>query len=146
MDIVVARPPMFEEIDAKFSVAGRPVVFTWGTTIYNPEGVAIPPAIKAHESVHAQRQLTLFAGTGGAVPPEERIRSWWERYLLDPEFRYTEELAAHRAEYRAMRGWTKDRNQVAQYLHQIATRLASPLYGGVVGYTEARRAIVAERG
>lgn len=136
MKIVVARPPMWDEIDAKFNVAGKPVIFTWGQIIFNPEGCEVSPALKAHEAVHGQRQGT----------DDESIRGWWFRYLEDGAFRYVEELAAHRAEYRAYKGWTKDKNQVAQRLHQVATRLSGPLYGGVTSYTEARRAIVAERG
>ena len=136
MEIVLARPPMFDEIDAVFHVAGKPVIFTWGNTIYNPEGCTVSPALKAHESVHAQRQTN----------DDRQIRSWWERYLLDPQFRYAEELAAHRAEYRAFKSWTKDRNELAQRLHQIAGRLSGPLYGGVASYTEARRSIAADRG
>lgn len=135
MEVIIDRPPMFEEIDAAFKVAGKSVIFTWGSRIYNPQGCEISPALKAHESVHAQRQGT----------DEESIRGWWRRYIDDLLFRYDEELAAHRAEYRAFKSWTKDRNALERYLQQVAQRLASPLYGGVTTYLDARRAIVAER-
>lgn len=147
MEIVVARPPMWEEIDAAFHVAGKPVIFTWGTTIYNPENCPISAALRAHEAVHAGRQVRIIEGPGYiyCVDPEEQIKAWWRRYIADHAFRYTEELYAHRAEYRAIKSWTKDRNELENGLRVAAQRLASPLYGGVTSYPAARRAIVAER-
>ena len=135
MEIVVSKPPMWEEINEAFNVEGKAVIFSWGHRIYNPQNLEISGALMAHEAVHGQRQGT----------EERKIAEWWKQYIIDPKFRYTEELAAHRAEYRAMKSWTKDRNQSSKYLHQVAQRLASPLYGGVVTHTEARRAIAAER-
>src|SRR4051812_39011441 len=100
MEIVVARPPNFDAIVEVFPFAQNAgVIFTYGQTIYNPSAVSISPALKCHESVHAQRQ-----GSN-----EEEIRAWWERYLKEPMFRLEEELLAHRAEYRSFKGWTKDR-------------------------------------
>lgn len=32
---------MFAEIDAAFNVAGKPVLFCWGDTVYNPENAAM---------------------------------------------------------------------------------------------------------
>lgn len=142
MEIVVARPPMWEEINAAFHVAGKPVIFTWGNTIYNPENCQISPALRAHEAVHAHRQIH---GQSELATEEERIIGWWKLYIAMPSFRYEEELLAHCAEYRAVKSWTRDRNEVEKCLRHIAQRLASPLYGGVTSYPAARRAIVAER-
>ena len=133
MEIVIDRPPNYDAIVAVFPFARRDgVIFTYGTKIYNPSGAAISGALKCHESVHSQSQLM---GT-----PQE----WWERYLAEPLFRLEEELIAHRAEYRAFRGWTPDRNAVARELHAIAQRLAGPLYGGLITYAAARRMITVD--
>lgn len=135
MDIAVARPPNFDEVVAKFPFAARPgVIFTYGRTIFNPSGVEISGALRCHEAVHAQRQ----------GDDDEEIRAWWRRYLDEPAFRLEEELLAHRAEYRAFKGWTKDRNQITRELETIAGRLASPLYGGVISHAQARRLIVVD--
>ena len=135
MEVVVAPPPNFEDILRVFPLASRPgTLFTYGQTIYNPSGIVIPGQIKAHEAVHGQRQ-----GTN-----EEEIRNWWARYLEEPVFRLEEELLAHRAEYRAFRGWTKDRNAVARQLDYIAQRLCGPLYGGLLTYAAARRMITVD--
>lgn len=133
MRVVVARPPLFAEIDAAFGVAGKPVIFAWGDTIYNPQGGPISVELQAHESVRGQRQ-------GGA------IEAWWRRYIAEPEFRLAEEIPAHQAEYREfcrnnVNG--KARNGRRLVLHHIAARLASPLYGRLVSYDAARKLIKA---
>lgn len=96
----------------------------------------IRPQLKAHEGVHFQRQV---AHEGG---PDR----WWERYIEDRLFRGEEEALAHRAEYRAFKSWTKDRNAVSRELENIAGRLCSPLYGGLMSHTQARRFIVVTTG
>lgn len=131
MKIVVARPPNFDAIDAVFHVSKRRgVLFCYGDTIFNPDGVAVSEAIKAHEAVHSLRQ---------AHDPA----AWWGRYLVDAEFRFNEELPAHDAEYR----WHAEqmgisRNQRRVYLRMIATRLASSLYGNIVTVHRAKELIL----
>lgn len=132
MKIVVAQPPNFEKILPVFPMASNVgVIFTYGDTIYNPSDVEIPRELMAHESVHSQRHGDDPAG-------------WWERYLADPIFRLEEEMLAHRAEYRAFKSWTKDRNQVAAALTRIAARISGPLYGSMISNQHARRLILVE--
>lgn len=137
MKIIVAYPPMFEEIAAVFPQARKPgVVFSWGDWLYNPTGDELLPQIKAHESVHGQRQGETDDG----------IREWWKEYLYDPAFRLEEELLAHRAELRAVKSWEKDRNDVARALDAIARRMSSSLYGNLLTYQQARRFLVVTPG
>ncbi len=56
MRVVHDYPPLMDEIDAKFHVRGKPVIYAWGTTIYNPSNIDVPPQLIAHEAVHGQRQ------------------------------------------------------------------------------------------
>ena len=66
--IVCAHPPMIEEIRARFKFpAGGAVIFAWGDTIYNPQGVDIPPQLIAHEDVHGRRQNGDPDHTGATV-------------------------------------------------------------------------------
>ena len=133
--IVGGRPPNFEAIAAVFPEAKRDgVIFTYGDTIYVAGTVApnLSPALRAHEAMHSQRQAMI----GGPA-------LWWDRYLADADFRLKEELIAHRAEYGTVRQTVKDRNHVAQHLHQIASRLASKLYGNMMTLAEAKRALLA---
>jgi hypothetical protein len=119
---------MFEEIDAAFAVAGKPVIFTFGDTIFNPEGIEIGKSLVVHEGVHAERQ--------GDVPGD-----WWRRYIAEPEFRLAEEIPAHRAEWAAIKSVHRDPNRQIRHLVAIAGRLSGPLYGGLISFQEAVRAI-----
>lgn len=133
LQVVTGYPPNFEAIATLFPLARRPgTIFTYGQCIYTGEGCTVSPALKAHESVHAQRQADIG------------VEKWWERYLSEDAFRLEEELLAHRAEYRALKSWTRDRNQVAGALHQIALRLSSGLYGQMLTYQQARRFITVD--
>ncbi len=130
-EIVIDKPPIYEEAAAVFPLNGREI-FAWGDTdtIYNPGGHNIPEYLIEHEKEHFRQHRDY----GGSMP-------WWARYLVDAEFRYEQELEAHQREYRAFCAMYKDRNKRALYLMRIAKRLTSPLYGSVGTAKEARRAI-----
>ena len=128
MRVLLERPPFFAEIDRAFGVAGKPVIFAWGDTIYNPQSIVITPELEAHEKVHLARQ--------GGDPLD-----WWTRYIADPAFRLSEELPAHRAEFAKFCTLQRDRNRRAMALHRAALRLSSPLYGRLVDYREAKALI-----
>lgn len=131
MKVAVARPPNFERIAAVFPRAGNPgVIFAFGDTIFNPSGGEITPALFAHEGVHGERQ--------GSDP-----EAWWERYLADKAFRLAEEIPAHQAEYRTFCAQGHGRTERRRYLAIIAGRLASPLYGHLIGFAEAKEVIQA---
>jgi hypothetical protein len=131
MRVVAAYPPNFLDVVAAFPGArGRGVVFTWGGTLYNPDGGRVSSAIHAHEEVHHAQQGDAEAG----------IVEWWKSYLTDGAFRLAAEVPAHRAEYRAFcRGSVSGRER---YLRAITDRLASPFYGGLVDRARARRLIL----
>jgi hypothetical protein len=118
-------PPNYRKINDKFRVRGKPIIFAYGSTIYNPGRITIPPQLIAHEEVHMVRQ-------GGN--PE----AWWDRYINDPEFRLAEEIPAHVAEYRAL----AYRYDADKQLDRIAQRLASPLYGSMIPQDKARKVIL----
>lgn len=129
MLIVYKRPPMFDEIDAVFHIAGQEVIFAWGHKIYNPEHVTVGPELVAHETVHGLRQ---------GDDPE----SWWRQYLYDPVFRLAEELPAHRAELSVLLRKAHTRNERRFYIKNVALKLAAPLYGtgrtGLVSFPKAK--------
>lgn len=119
-------PPNYRKIVERFDVRGRPVIFAYGDTIYNPQKLEIPPQMIRHEQVHLTRQ--------GGDPA-----SWWDEYIANAAFRLAEEIPAHAAEYQAC---------VAQYreraLNEVATKLSSALYGGLISFPAAREAILRE--
>lgn len=130
MKVVCARPPRFEELDAVFHIAGKPIIFAFGDTIYNPCGVSITPELQAHEGVHGQRQLEIYG-----------LDYWWDCYIANPQFRLAEEIPAHQAEYRTFCERNRLRNARRIYLRDLAQRLSSPLYGRLIKTEEARRVI-----
>lgn len=131
MIVKVERPPLFEEIAAAFPLArdNPNVIFAWGDTIYVPGGGKVSPELYAHEAVHGERQGSDVEG-------------WWRRYIAEPAFRLDEEIPAHIAQYRTfcVNHTTGNlRNQCRLYLHHVAKSLASPLYGGLIRYDDARK-------
>lgn len=132
MEQVKGVPPMFEQIAAVLPAARGPnVVFSWGDRVYVPSGAALSPFILDHERVHGARQLAHAGGVEG----------WWTKYLETDWFRLEEEVAGHAAEYRSLCQGVADRNARSRYLTGVATKLASPLYGGLVTLAEARKMV-----
>ncbi len=130
MRIVFERPPNFEEIDAKFRIAGKPIIFAYGDVIYNPMRVTIPPHLIVHEGMHGYRQK------------EFGVENWWRSYIDSDWFRREEEILAHQAEYRALVRGSRNRADRRACLKQTAKRLASPLYGRMIGFARARAVLV----
>lgn len=128
MKVIVARPPLFDLIDAAFHVAGKPVVFAWGNAIYNPTGCPVSREIAHHEAVHQKQQ--------GSDP-----EAWWRRYIDDKTFRLEQEIPAHQVQYGEFclhNANGQIRSNRRRYLHLMARRLSSPLYGSLVPYERAR--------
>ena len=133
--IVIDRPPNFEEIAAVFPGAhGDGIVFAYGDKIYNPSNKKLPPELIAHENVHCIRQV------------EMGVEAWWDRYLVDGDFRYEEELLAHIAEYKGiMAQYNYGEHAIGRIrkkaLEYVAAKLSAPLYGRMVTLHQAMTAI-----
>lgn len=125
-----ARPPNYEKVVRVFPKASQVgTIFTYGRAIYCLKGAdGLDPSLFAHEQVHSDRQIAMG------------VEAWWDRYLVDNQFRFDEELAAHIVEYEHFAG--RGRNERKFYLRQIARRLAGPLYGHMVTVDEAKRMIL----
>lgn len=128
MNTVINYPPNIEEIRKVFKLP-KGVIFTYGNTIYNPHSIRLTKPLLAHEEIHSIQQR------------EYGIVTWWDRYLIDPEWRLGQELEAHRAEYRKFCELSFSREKRNKFLFEIASRLASPLYGKLVTIRNAMAAI-----
>lgn len=117
-------PPNFEAINTTFKLTGAEI-FTYGDTIYNPKNFPLHNDLLQHEMVHMAQQK--------AEGPEK----WWAQYLIDPVFRVAQEIPAYRVQYQVAKAMLKDRNQLAQYLHKLASDLSSPIYGSCISRNEA---------
>jgi len=140
MKVVRARPPLFDLIDAKFNILGKPILFSWGRKIFIPTGdLNVSPALMVHERTHGARQLAYASAS--SFTEDQRIELWWRRYIIDIDFRAAEEVLAHRAEYRHLCDHAGGRNQRRRHLSIIATRLSHPLYGPMMNKVAARKAL-----
>ncbi len=129
MEIIVDYPPAFKMIDRAFRVLGKPILYSWVDTIYNPMNIVIPPQLIAHEQVHGARQR-------GAVI------EWWKMYCESPGFRLVEEVLAHRAEYHYYCAHVAPNRQHRQgALKAISQRLAGPLYNNMIKTKRARELV-----
>ena len=132
MRVINLRPPahVWDGCDKQFGVAARRgVLFAYGDTIYNPDGITIPPALLAHEGVHGARQGAMLGG----------VVAWWDAYLTDPRFRLAEELPAHVVELRHYLAEAPSRPARRLHLTAVAKRLASPLYGRLISVDGAKQ-------
>lgn len=123
MRIVTRWPPNIDEVKKEFPITGREI-FAYGDTIYNPCGEKLPIWLVEHEECHQAQQ---------AGDPED----WWKTYLRDRDFRFNQELEAHRVEFACFCRNRKDRNEQSKYLFYIARRLSSKMYGKLVSQREA---------
>ena len=131
MAFITSRPPNYADIVKVFpGASSMDVIFAYAPDIYIPSGRPLPPSLIAHEGVHVERQL------------EMGVEAWWARYLVDVQFRYNEELLAHRAEYRVIiEGASRQVRRSA--LKMVAKRLTLPLYGSLVSLQKAMEDIAA---
>ncbi len=130
MKVIFERPPMFDEINAKFKIAGKPILFSWGGFIYNPMRVTIPPQLMAHEALHGERQGDLGA------------EKWWHNYIDSVAFRLEEEILAHQVEYRSLLRSGGNRQARRRHLKETARRLAAPLYGKMISPARAQKLLL----
>ncbi len=125
MKQVTGYPPNIEEIRQVFPLKPG-TIFAWGDTIFNPSGDKLPSWLIAHEQVHQRQQ---------DGDPE----TWWARYLIDPKWRFEQELEAHRAEYNMFSlSVLGNRNKKRAFLKSLARRLSSPMYGNIRTYQQCR--------
>lgn len=127
------RPPIWDKAIAKFKFNPyAPVVFAWGDFIYNPNGAGIAAHLDVHESIHGLQQKAM----GG---PE----IWWERYLADPAFRLEQEIEAYGTQARYLRTMMSNKKKRYDIMHKITFDLSSSLYGNLLTFEEAHKAIEA---
>jgi hypothetical protein len=125
-------PPNWDQIVDTFDVnPGSRVLYAYAPHIYSPSGWReIPHYLIRHEEVHIARQEAPECGG-----PEK----WWEHYCGSMGFRVYEELLAHHAEYKAYcNDPNKNRHERRAYLHAIAQRMSSDLYGCMIKAREVR--------
>jgi hypothetical protein len=121
------KPPVYPLLKEKFGIDwDNGIIITYGKTIHCKQ--PIPPEKMVHELVHVKQQTN----------PEE----WWNRYLLDKDFRLSQELEAYKKEAQFIKDNIKDRNGRYMYIHQMAKDLSSHIYGNVISFNDAMRELL----
>lgn len=131
MKIVNEFPPNYNRILEVFPEVAtqKHVVFTVGNVIYNPAGGKLPSYVVAHEGVHTLQQHAIG------------VDIWWDKYLVNPQFRLEQELEAYQAEYKYFCRMYKDRNERNSFLRFQALMCSSPMYGEMVPFNKAMELI-----
>lgn len=126
------KPPIWDAVCAAFQINPINAMFTYGDTIYNPNGFNIPEHIAVHEAVHMEQQGWDEAGAA----------LWWGKFLRDPLFRIDQESEAYAKQYKWVCKYeVSDRNQQVRFLDRLATSLAGPLYDHCITKSEAMNLI-----
>lgn len=132
MNVLHEKPPNWDEINKLFKLPeGDPVYFSYGDCCYNPEAYPMSAELIRHEETHLEQQ--------GHDRTAAKI--WWQRFLIDPEWRVEQEAEAYGAQYAFYCTRVKDREKRFHYLHGVARQLASPMYGSVIKHAEAMKKI-----
>lgn len=107
------------------------IAFAYGDAVHIGRG-SIPPDLAAHEAVHLRQQ----AEYGSAD-------EWWKRYLVDGEFRISQELEAYRTQYQWVLQNVKNANKRFEMLRHYAQDLSGGMYGNtmnlMVAFQEIRK-------
>lgn len=131
MNIVIAKPPNYEEILKVLPAAASPgVIFTYGDTIYNPGGGHIADHIMQHEQVHSVQQSEIG------------IEAWWQQYLSDQKFRLEQEIEAYQHQWKTIQT-AANRHGRRVWLCKIADDLSGAVYGNLISKDEAIGRIIA---
>lgn len=99
------------------------VIFAHYPDIYMPRPGKLPLELLAHERVHLERQKQVG------------VEVWWSEYLAFEEFRFEEEMLAHRVELKAMLQLAGDNRHNRRSALKIVTRkFLMPIYGYTKNY------------
>lgn len=121
------KPPNIRAIHKAFpNVKDNETLFAYGYILYNPGKMRLSPDMWEHEEVH-ERQQKEFGGS----------KEWWDKYIVDKEFRLSQEIEAYQAQYKMMKQMIKDETIRLKLLETLAKLLSSPMYGRIISYEDA---------
>ena len=124
IEIIKEKPPFLLQLQMAGLKPKEDTIFPFSLKIYNPSGKPIPQDIMIHEAIHIRQQ--------GKNPKE-----WWDRYILDKNFRLGQELLANREQYKFICKLTKDREKRNKALVAMAKNMSGEVYGKIISYQEA---------
>lgn len=131
MKIETSKPEIADKLKEQFGVDydKGTLIITYEGKIYCKAGV-ISNDLLIHEMTHIEQQEKFG-----------KKNSWWGKYLVDPEFRLSQELKAYQNQFGYFKATIKDRNRLYQARVMIAKQLASEMYGNIITADEAIKLI-----
>ena len=130
MKLSKEKPKIYPRLVEVFGIDwNKGIIITYGDTVYC--SVELENHLIAHEEVHVRQQT------------EYGVEAWWERYLIDPEFRLDQELEAYRAQAKYLREHTEEmsRGQRQIWFITMARLLSGSIYGNLVSFNKAMELI-----
>lgn len=123
-NVIVNYPPNYKKIEANFQIGDSKPLFAYAPYIYNPFDIFIDPTLYFHEMIHIKQQ-------------KDNPSEWWDKYILDKDFRLEQELEANRKQLQLFNKVVKDKNERYRFMLNIARSMSSNLYGNMVEYNQA---------
>ncbi len=119
------KPEIYEKIIKYLPHADwdKGIAICYGDTIYSKNPIS--PDIASHEEIHMYQQQELG--------PEE----WWDKYLKDKAFRFSQELEAYQYQVKFIKLVIKDRNVKYKMIHRLAIDISSDMYDNMISYSQA---------
>lgn len=128
MKISHNKPPHFWIMEKIFKCDWERTAFAFGDTIYSK--YVLPDHLIVHEQTHLKQQHFSFIVAW----------VWLLLYIVSKKYRYAVELESYRNQwvfFRANYGFREQQH----FLDKIVSDLSGELYGNIVSYNEAKRAI-----
>ena len=132
-EVIQDWPPHIDQVRFWLPAVTENNIFAYDRKIYSPSGTRLPPWLIEHEKVHFYQQEAFGSN-----------EDWWDKFLMEPSFRLTMEIPAHKMEWRVwLATRQRSRNERRVTLKAICKRLSSPMYGGIITAAKAKKAILA---
>lgn len=114
--------PLLDKYKEKFAITEN-TIFAYDGEIYSNN--QLPDHLIVHELTHHKQQ------------DRDGLDYWVENYLNNPEYRLKQEIEAYKNQLSVI----KDRNDRFKLQMECAINLSSDLYGNIISYSEAMKAI-----
>jgi len=125
------KPEIYNRLDKEFGISKNDgIIITYGQTVYCKYD--LPEHLKTHEKTHIIQQRHMG------------VEEWWNIYIANKSFRLNQELEAYRNQVKYLKEHTEEmtRNERKGWFKKIATDLSGHIYGNMISYDEAYKAIM----
>lgn len=128
MKIKTNIPEIYIRLKEKFGIDwDLGIIITYGENVYCK--YPISKDLEIHEATHIKQQT------------DYGVEKWWDRYIDDVDFRFSQEKEAYVNQANWIKQNIKDRNERYRLLNKIATDFSSHIYGNILSKEQAWKLI-----